>query len=126
MGARTLFWISGRLASKTSSTLQMSMHPFVVSWKAPTSGLDLDHKDGILCLCHAVEAVTIPVSFKKNSLFVDAHIMMVQGEVPEVRPVKESRIVVDAGFDLHARGAEWSCICGSIERPWSTAMVSGS
>ena len=65
-------------------------------------GWSLDHKDGILCLCHAVEAVTIPVSFKKNSLVVDAQIMMVQDEVPEVRPVRESRIVVHAGFDLHA------------------------
>ena len=76
-------------------------------------GWSLDHKDGILCLCHAVEAVTIPVSFKKNSLVVDAQVMMVRGEVPEVRPVKESRIVVHAGFDLHARGAEWSFLdCG--------------
>ena len=96
-----LFWISGRLASKTNSTSQMFMHFCCLLESAYVGVWTWTTKMGILGLCHAVEVVMIHVTFKKNNFVVDAKFTMVQKEVPQVRPVKESRIVGRAGFDLH-------------------------
>ena len=90
-------------------------------------GWSLAHGDNMLRLCNDEEEVAIPVSFKKNSLVIDAQVFAVQGvespEPREQRPVGEQEAIVQAlnqprsivqtTYNIHAQGPEWGFLeCG--------------
>ena len=50
-------------------------------------GWSIEQRQGSLCLCNAPEEVEIPISFKRNSLVVQASVHMVQTSDMDVKPV---------------------------------------
>ena len=79
----------------------------------------LAHRNNILHLCNDEEEVEIPVSFKRNSLVVDAQVLVQDWEAPEpeeeakVQALDQPRIVVQTVYNIHAQGSEWKFLeCG--------------
>ncbi|CAE7465273.1 unnamed protein product, partial [Symbiodinium sp. CCMP2592] len=72
----------------------------------------------LLHLCNDEEGVEIPVSFKRNSLVVDAQVFAMQEQgiqeyEAKVQAVYRPRIVVQITFNIHSQGPEWSLLeCG--------------
>ena len=90
-------------------------------------GWSLSHLNNMLHLCNVEEEVAIPVSFKKNSLVIDAQVFAVQGvEIPEhqeveavgeqeaaVQALNQPRIIVQTTYNIHAQGPGWQFLeCG--------------
>ena len=95
-------------------------------------GWSLAHRNNMLHLCNDAEEVEIPVSFKRNSLIVDAQVFAVQamepsqgpgedsfqnsssaGDEPRVQALDKPRIIVQTSYNIHAQGPEWNFLeCG--------------
>ena len=95
-------------------------------------GWSLARRNNMLHLCNDAEEVEIPVSFKRNSLIVDAQVFAVQpmepsqgpgedsfqnsssaGDEPRVQALDQPRIIVQTSYNIHAQGQEWNFLeCG--------------
>ena len=95
-------------------------------------GWSLAHRNNMMHLCNDAEEVEIPVSFKRNSLIVDAQMFAVQamepsqgpgedsfqnsslaGDEPRVQALDQPRIIVQTSYNIHAQGPEWNFLeCG--------------
>ncbi|CAE7352802.1 unnamed protein product, partial [Symbiodinium sp. CCMP2456] len=78
-------------------------------------GWSIEQRQGGLCLCNASEEVEIPISFKRNSLVVQASVHLVAASEPEyeVRPIAAERVHVKLNFPLDHVDGEWGFLsCG--------------
>ena len=84
------------------------------------NGWSLAHRNNMLHLCNDEEEVEIPVSFKRNSLVVDAQVFAVQDrgtpepeEEAKVQALDQPQIVVQTTHNTQAQGPEWEFLeCG--------------
>ena len=72
-------------------------------------GWSIEQRLGGLCLCNGPEAVEIPISFKRNSLVVQAGVHMVEASEPEaeVKPVVADRVRVKLNFPVEHVSGQW-------------------
>ena len=93
--------------------------PLISLGRLLKKGWSLDHRNGLLHLCNDPEEIEVPVSFRRNSLVVDARVFMVRDDEvkdPEeecVRATKEGRIIVQPHFNIHGLSPGWNFLdCG--------------
>ena len=81
-------------------------------------GWSVEQRHGNLCLCNVPEEVEIPISFKRNSLVVQASVHMVQTSDEAVKPVVShpggaNRVVVEVNFPFDHVDGQWGFLaCG--------------
>ena len=87
-------------------------------------GWSIEQRHGGLCLCNDPEAVEIPISFRRNSLVVQASVHMVEASEPgaEVKPVVAERVRVKLNFPVEHVSGQWDFLNSGDPAILTTSM----